>query len=84
MFIVTGLTAALPCLAACIYADSIYYGRFTFTPWNFFKFNVLSGGSDTFGVDPWHFYLTKYCQIYLKCLSPFFYYGFYKFNMKMY
>jgi len=39
--------------------DSGYYGELTFTPWNFFVFNILQGGADYYGVHPWHWYLTN-------------------------
>ena len=60
MFILAGLIAAVPVLAVTIAADSIYYGKLTFTPINFLMFNVVSGGSDVFGTEPWYYYLAKY------------------------
>lgn len=39
--------------------DTRYYGELTFTPWNFFVFNILQGGADYYGVHPWHWYLTN-------------------------
>lgn len=39
--------------------DSMGYGSFQIVPWNYFRSNVLNGMADAFGVQPWHFYLTK-------------------------
>mmetsp|Transcript_21034 Transcript_21034/g.27199 ORF Transcript_21034/g.27199 Transcript_21034/m.27199 type:complete len:543 (-) Transcript_21034:234-1862(-) len=39
--------------------DSYFYGSFTFTPWNFVKFNVIEGGSAAFGSHPWHWFVSQ-------------------------
>jgi phosphatidylinositol glycan class B len=38
-------------LSACV--DRYFYGRWELVPWNFFKFNVLAGGSAAYGSHPW-------------------------------
>lgn len=53
-FVVGGFTVICLCLL-----DSIFYGHFTFTPWNFFKVNVLKGVSSFYGSHPFHWYLTQ-------------------------
>lgn len=40
----------LPTLTVCILLDSIYFGHFTITAWNFFKVNVIDNRSAEFGV----------------------------------
>ncbi len=57
--------AVLFCLVfACITVasiglDSLGYNSFQIVPWNYFKSNLLDGMANGFGVQPWHFYLTK-------------------------
>lgn len=36
--------------------DSWFYGEFTFTPWNYFDYNILQGKADEFGRSPWYYY----------------------------
>jgi len=68
MFALSGILVALPLILITVAADSIYYGKLTFSSWNFLKFNVLEGGSDFFGINPWHDYLLKFMIEYLKQL----------------
>jgi GPI mannosyltransferase 3 len=81
-FIVAGFLAAIPLLSLSILADSWFYEKLTFTPWNFLMFNVITGGSDMFGMEPWYYYLFKYNQHYMKNLFIFFYTGFFIYNYK--
>lgn len=69
LFILTATTVALPIIGLSLGADMIYYGKFTITPLNFINFNVLTAGSDFFGVRPSIFYLTDFILIYLKSLT---------------
>lgn len=46
-------------LAGTVAVDSWFYGRLVFVPWNFAKFNVLSGLSSHYGTHSWHWYLTQ-------------------------
>jgi len=39
--------------------DSIYYGQFTFVPWEFLKWNVLEGVASFYGSHPFHWYFTQ-------------------------
>lgn len=39
--------------------DSYLYQEWTFTPWNYFRENILKSRVNEFGVHPWYFYLTK-------------------------
>ena len=43
--------------AACV--DRLFYGAWTFVPWNFVRFNLLEGGSAAYGAHPWHWYVTQ-------------------------
>jgi len=54
MFVISGFLIAVPMLVLAVAADSWFYGKLTFTHWNFLKFNVIDEGSSSFGVDPWH------------------------------
>jgi len=47
-------------LALGVCLDCLFYGEFVFTPWNYFKTNII-GGNDIpdFGTSPWYFYLIK-------------------------
>lgn len=35
------------------------YGKWTFSAWNYFDYNILRGVASGFGVDPWYYYITK-------------------------
>jgi phosphatidylinositol glycan class B len=35
------------------------YGEWVFTPWNYFRVNLIEGKASEFGVDPWYYYLRK-------------------------
>lgn len=37
--------------------DHWFYGDWVFTPWNYFKANIIDGKAATFSVDPWYTYL---------------------------
>ena len=39
--------------------DSYFYQEWTFTPWNYFRENILKSRVNEFGVHPWYFYFTK-------------------------
>ena len=39
--------------------DRYFYGVWTCAPWNFIKFNLLSGKSAIYGAHAWHWYLTQ-------------------------
>lgn len=47
--------------------DSYFYGEFSFTPWNYWKFNIIEGVASSIGEDPWYFYFKK---IFLKGIPP--------------
>ncbi|TDL27414.1 glycosyltransferase family 22 protein [Rickenella mellea] len=55
-------------------ADSIYYGRMTFTPVNFLRTN-MSAVSLFYGRSPWHFYITQALPILTITSLPFFIIG---------
>lgn len=37
--------------------DHWFYGDWVFTPWRYFKANIIDGKASTFSVDPWYTYL---------------------------
>lgn len=39
--------------------DRIGYGAWTLVPWNFARFNLISGSSALYGTHPWHWYLSQ-------------------------
>jgi phosphatidylinositol glycan class B len=53
--------------ALMIAIDSYFYSGFSFTPWNYWKFNIIDGVASSIGEDPWHFYFKK---IFLKGIPP--------------
>ncbi len=56
-YIICFIFIFLPIFATSIYFDSVFYGKLTFVPWNFIKFNILDGLRATFGADPLWKYL---------------------------
>ncbi|EJD05872.1 uncharacterized protein FOMMEDRAFT_145241 [Fomitiporia mediterranea MF3/22] len=66
----TGLLAT----AFIVYIDSLYFGRWTFTPLNF-VFTNLSSVSLFYGRAPWHYYLTQGFPILLNVCLPFVIHG---------
>ena len=55
--------------AILVVADYICYGRWIYSPYNFFVFNVKGGGS-IYGTHPWHWYLTEGFPILLMTSLP--------------
>ncbi|CAI2363217.1 unnamed protein product [Moneuplotes crassus] len=52
-FFICGIIIAVPMMIGSVILDSLYYGKFTSTHYNFIDFNVLQGGSgDYFGKRP--------------------------------
>jgi len=49
---------AILSMAACIYLDYWFYGTFAFTPYNYYKFTVLSGRTQV--GDPWWYYFALF------------------------
>lgn len=47
--------------------DSFFYGGFVFTPWEYFRMNYLEDRASSFGVAPWHYYLS---WIYYRSFIP--------------
>ena len=42
-----------------IVIDSWFYGEIVFTPWFYFKANIIEGAASTFGTEPWYYYFKK-------------------------
>lgn len=57
--------------------DRCHYERWTFTPYNFFRTNVVSNISLFYGANPWHFYFTQALPFDTIALLPFVLHGFY-------
>jgi len=60
--ILKGLSIGSAVLLGSIMLDRIWYGEWVLVPWNFFEFNVLTGGSGMYGKSPWYWNFT--------CLFP--------------
>jgi len=56
IFICTGFLSIFM-LGVCL--DCWFYGEFVFTPWNYYKANIIDDMSSLFGTSPWYFYLIK-------------------------
>lgn len=59
-FATAGFLVALPTMCACVLIDSLYFGEFAITSYNFLRANILEGLSYYFGTEPWYFYVTLY------------------------
>lgn len=44
-------------LGLCFFLDSLFYGELVFTPYNYFKANIIDGVASSYGVSPWFGYL---------------------------
>lgn len=53
--------------AVMVVLDSIMYGQFTFTPWQYWEFNIVNGVASSIGVSPWYYYFEK---VFLKSIPP--------------
>lgn len=49
--------------------DTWYYGEWAFTPWNYFKTNIIHDAASNFGVSPWWSYLLWLSQTMLPPFS---------------
>lgn len=52
------------CIGGCavavqVVADRLFYGTWTFVPWNFAAFNLISGLDRLYGAHPWHWYASQ-------------------------
>jgi GPI mannosyltransferase 3 len=51
-----------------ILIDRWFYGKWTFTAWNYFEQAVMNDGASAFGTDPWWYYFK---EVFLKLTPPF-------------
>jgi GPI mannosyltransferase 3 len=58
-------------LLAVLVLDTAYFGRPTFPPYNFLKFNFLEELSIFYGSMPWHYYLSQGLPMILTTFLPF-------------
>jgi phosphatidylinositol glycan class B len=56
MYLLSGIIAVVIAGTAI---DVWFYGNFVFTPWNYFKINIIHDIASHFGVAPWFFYLRE-------------------------
>jgi len=64
-------------LFASALLDKAFYGRWVIVPWEFFKFNLLQGGSAQYGSHPWHWNVTQGLPAVLSSYTPLLIYGLY-------
>lgn len=64
---------AILVITLTLFLDSYFYGVWTFVPYNFICFNVISGGSELYGINPWHYYFIEASFAMLGTFYPFFY-----------
>ena len=65
-----GLAVGGACLALSTLLDRWCYGRWVLAPWEFLKFNLLSGGSAQYGSHPWHWNFTQGFPVVALTLLP--------------
>jgi phosphatidylinositol glycan class B len=58
-FILDLAPPAIATLAVCVALDSWFYGKLTFVPWNFLKFNLIMDVSSQYGINSSHWYLSN-------------------------
>lgn len=61
------VVAFLIVLALGALIDFWFYGNWTFTPWNYFRENILEGAASNFGESPWYYYF----EVLYKFPTPF-------------
>ncbi|VDP19532.1 unnamed protein product [Schistosoma margrebowiei] len=49
----------VPCFAFSCVLDRWTYNQWIINQWNFIKFNIFSGGSRFYDVQPWHWYISQ-------------------------
>lgn len=52
------IAAALVVMVSSL-VDAWFYGNWVFTPWEYFRANIVEGAAVGFGTSPWHWYLTR-------------------------
>ncbi|ETO27065.1 plasmid maintenance protein [Reticulomyxa filosa] len=71
--------ATAVCLAVAFLCafDSYFYNakKLIFTPYQFFKFNILMQGADLYGVHPWHWYVSNALPVLLLTMLPMLLFG---------
>jgi phosphatidylinositol glycan class B len=49
-------------IVICVLLDSWFYGKFVFTPYNYFYSNIVESKAAGFGVERWWFYFLRFSQ----------------------
>ncbi|CRH01676.1 GPI mannosyltransferase 3, putative [Plasmodium relictum] len=76
---IIGISYAVIFLFISVVIDSYYYGKITFSFFNFFLFNFVSGQNSFFGSHSFHFYFSCVIPSIYLTLTPFTYYSFFIF-----
>ena len=61
---------AVVAILALLLVDSLFYQRLVFTPWNFFKVNLVHNVSVLYGTHPWYWYLVVAFPVMLGLALP--------------
>ena len=57
--LIIGLSAIVA-ISICIFIDWWFYGKFVFTPYNYFYANIIENRAAEFGIEPWWYYFSKF------------------------
>lgn len=79
-YLIDVLVVATGAVVASCTIDRVFYGTWTFVPWNFVRFNVLEGGSAAYGSQPWHFYVTQALPAVVGTMLPLLVLGTYRYG----
>jgi hypothetical protein len=60
LHLIANLSGFFIVAAVCTALDSWLYGDFVFTPYRYFKSNILEGVASNFGVSPWYGYFVDF------------------------
>lgn len=60
-------SAMLLSMFVCVLLDSLFYGEWIFTPWNYYYSNLVLDKAAGWGVFPWWYYLTQFA---IKAIPP--------------
>lgn len=66
-------------LGISLACDRLYFGFWTFPPYNFLYFNISKSLSVFYGRNPWHYYLLQGLPLLCTTILPFFLYALYRY-----
>ncbi len=54
---------AIAAVGVGVLIDHWFYGKWVFTPYNYFDVNIVQHKAASFGVEPWWYYITTFLQV---------------------